>query len=274
MPAATFAEARRIGQADADRERRGDGRHDSVAGAGDIEDLADFGALDMDGAVGRRPAPTLGAERGENRVEAAPFDQRAGGRDDLAVGRNRHSRGVGELAPVRLQQIGAAIADVIAALRVDDDPRAGLARRPDDLERHPFGQHALGVIRDDDDRMVGHKLAREPQQIFADVGIERDRAFAIGAQQLLVAGDVARLDRGRALRLHENMRLGAVLRFDQAPDLAAGFVIADDGDERCRRPQRPQVAQHISGAAETSSFRARSTSTGIGASGDTRSTWP
>ena len=107
------------------------------------------------------------------------------------VGGYRHSRGMSQLAPVRLYQIGAAIAYVIATLRVDDDIGAGLARRPDDLERHPFGQHAFGVIRDDDDGMVGHQLARQPQQIFADIRIERDRAFAVGPQELLIAGDVA-----------------------------------------------------------------------------------
>src|SRR5712671_2288417 len=45
--------------------------------------------------------------------------------------------------------------------------------------------------------------------------------------------DIPHLDSGRALRLDEDMRLGAVLRFYQTPDLAAGFVIANDGDERC-----------------------------------------
>ena len=72
-----ISEARRIGQADADRERRGDRRHDSVAGAGNIEDLADFGALNMGRAVGRNQHRPFRAERGENRVEAATLDQRA-----------------------------------------------------------------------------------------------------------------------------------------------------------------------------------------------------
>ena len=147
---------------------------------------------------------------------------------------------MGQFAPVWLYQIGTAISYVIATLRVDDDTGIGLARRPDDLERHPFGQHALGVIRDDDNRMVGHKLARQPQQVFADIRIERDRAFAVGTQELLIACDIARLYRGRPLRLDEDMRLGAVLRFYQTPDLSAGFVVADNGNERCSRAQRPQ----------------------------------
>jgi ribosomal protein S18 acetylase RimI-like enzyme len=50
------------------------------------------------------------------------------------------------------------------------------------------------------------------------------------------------------------MRLGAVLRFYQTSDLAAGFVVADNGDERCGRPQRPQVAQHVSRAAQRLHF--------------------
>ena len=50
------------------------------------------------------------------------------------------------------------------------------------------------------------------------------------------------------------MRLGAVLRLDQTPDLAPGFVIADDRDERRSRPQRPQIAQHISRAAQRLHF--------------------
>ena len=163
----------------------------------------------MGRAVGRDQHRPFRAERGQNRVEAATLDQRAGGRDDLVVGRHGHSRGVGEFAPVRLYQVGAAISYLIAALRVYDDPGAGLARRPDNLERHPLGQHALGVIRDDDDRMVGHKLARQPQQVLANVRIKRDRAFAVGPQQLLIACYIARLDCGRALRLDEDMRLGA-----------------------------------------------------------------
>ena len=37
--------------------------------------------------------------------------------------------------------------------------------------------------------MIGHQLARQPQQVFADIGVERRRGFAIGAQQLLVGRD-------------------------------------------------------------------------------------
>ena len=50
------------------------------------------------------------------------------------------------------------------------------------------------------------------------------------------------------------MRFGAVLSFYQTPDLAAGFVIADNRDERCGCPQRPQIAQHVSRAAQRLHF--------------------
>src|SRR5438477_290578 len=78
-----ISEASRIGQGDTDRERRGDRRHDSIAGAGNIEDLADFGALNMGRAVGRNQPRPFRAERGENGVETAALDQCAGGSDDF-----------------------------------------------------------------------------------------------------------------------------------------------------------------------------------------------
>ena len=37
---------------------------------------------------------------------------------------------------------------MIAALWVDNHAGANLARRPDDLERHPFRQHAFGIVGD------------------------------------------------------------------------------------------------------------------------------
>ena len=46
-------EARCVGQVDTDSERGGDRRQDGVAGAGDIVDLPDFGALNMGCPVGR-----------------------------------------------------------------------------------------------------------------------------------------------------------------------------------------------------------------------------
>src|SRR5216683_3815846 len=98
--------------------------------------------------------------------------------------------------------------------------------------------------------MVLHKLAGEPQQILADVGVERGRALAIGPQELLIAGYVTRLYRRRALRLHENVGLGPVLRFYQTPDLATGLVIADNGDKRRSRPQCPEVPHYIARPAE------------------------
>ena len=50
------------------------------------------------------------------------------------------------------------------------------------------------------------------------------------------------------------MRLGAVLRFYQPPDLAAGFVVADNRDERGGRSERPQIAEHVSRAAQRLHF--------------------
>src|SRR5262249_15082185 len=124
-------------------------------------------------------------------------------------------------------------------------------RCPDDLERYALGQNTLGIVRDDDDRMVGHEFAREPEQILADVGIERDRALSIGPQKLLIAGNVARLERRGALRLHENMRLGPVLRLYQPPYLSPALIIADDKNKGRRRPQPPQFAGNIPGPAKT-----------------------
>ena len=103
---------------------------------------------------------------------------------------------------------------MVASLRIDDNIGAGIARRPDDLERDALSQNAFGVIRDNDDRMVGHQLARKPEQILADIRVERDSALSIGSEQLLIAGDVARLQCRGALGLHENVRLGPVLGFN------------------------------------------------------------
>src|SRR5712691_8008178 len=110
-------------------------------------------------AIGRHEHRPFRAKRSKDRVETASFDKRARCRDNFAVGCDWHSCGVGELAPVRFKEIGAAVADVIAALGVDDYPCPGLSRGPDDLESDTLSQHAFAVIRDNDDGVVGHKLA-------------------------------------------------------------------------------------------------------------------
>ncbi len=155
-----------------------------------------------------------------------------------------------QLPPVRLQQIGATITDVVAALWIDDDERARLARCADDFERHPLGQHPLRIVGDDHHRMRGHQLARQPQQILADIRIKRHRSLAIGPQQLLVGRNVTRFDGSRALRLDQDVDFRAFLRLKQPADLSAAVVVTDDRDERCRSPQGDEVAQHVAGAAQ------------------------
>src|SRR5262249_55710571 len=106
------------------------------------------------------------------------------------------------------------------------------------------------VIGNDDDGVVGHQLAGEAEQVFPYVRIERDRTLAIGPQELLIAGDITHLYGRRALRLHENMGFGTILRLDEPTDLSTSLVIADNRNERGSRAQSPKVAQYISGAAE------------------------
>ena len=102
--------------------------------------------------------------------------------------------------------------------------------------------------------MGRHQLAGQPQQVFAEKGTERDRSLPIGPQQLLVRRDIARLDRGRALRLDQDVNLGAVLGFQQPADLATGIVAADDRYEGSRGSQGHEIAQHIAGAAQGFQF--------------------
>ena len=136
----------------------------------------------MGSSVRRDENEAVGTERGKYGTEAAALDQRPGCGDDILLRGDWHAGRLAELAPVRTQEIGAAIADMVAPPRVDDDLRPGLLRSADDLQRDAFGQHPLRIIRNDDHPMARHQLAREAQQILADVRSERDRALAIGAQ--------------------------------------------------------------------------------------------
>jgi hypothetical protein len=72
---------------------------------------------------------------------------------------------------------------------------------------------------------------------------------AIRTRQLLAAGDESGLRRGRPAALHQQPGLDPRLAADEPGQVAAGLVVADDGDEGDRGAECRQVADHVAGAA-------------------------
>ena len=149
------------------------------------------------------------AQRDQHRVDAAIVDQHARRGDDRRFIVDRAIGGGAELAAVRLDQRGAAICPIVGALGVDHDGVPGAARRGDDLGGDALGQHALGVVRDDDDLVLRQELAHHAEEIVAQRAGERRGLLAVGAQHLLGPGDVAGLERRGAAAFGQEMRLGA-----------------------------------------------------------------
>ncbi len=145
------------------------------------------------------------AQRNENGAEPALRDKGARRGDDLRWRADRHSRRLGELAAIWLQHAGAAIGVVVGPLGVDDHRLTGGARGGNDGGGDPFTHRPLGVVGDDDDFVLTDRLLDEAQEIRPHIGPERRDALAIGAQHLLIGGNIARLHRGDAPGLDENV---------------------------------------------------------------------
>ncbi len=199
-------------------------------------------------------AASILAQRDEHGAEIASGDQRARGGDDLILRADRHARRLGELAAVRLQHAGAAIGCVVGALGVDDHRLAGGAGGGNDGGGDAVGKHALGIVRDDDDGVVGNRLLDEAYEIPAHIRAERGHALAVGAQHLLGGGDVAGFHRGHPPGLDQDVRLDIAGLGNQLVELAPRRIVADHRDEAGMRAQRLQVAQHIAGAARRAGF--------------------
>ena len=76
-PGRRVRQAGSIGQVEAGCERRRHRGHRCVSSSRYVVDLAHFGPLDMDRAIGRDQNHPLGTERGQDGGEAAALDQRA-----------------------------------------------------------------------------------------------------------------------------------------------------------------------------------------------------
>ncbi len=225
------------------RERR---RH-RVAGAGDVEHLRRLGReMVHAGAVEQRHAVLAAGH--QHRAEAMRAPQMPCGGDDRGLVGDVHARRLGELAPVRLDQVGARIAAVVAALRIDDHAAAGRARGGDHRRGHIGRHHALAVIGDDGDRGRHHRVLHDAEQALGELRMDRRGDLAIGAQELLALGDVAGLHRGLAAALHQQPGLDIGLAADQPGEVRAGLVVAQHRDEGDGGAERREVAHDIAGA--------------------------
>ena len=113
---------------------------------------------------------------------------------------------------------------------------------------------ALPVVRQHGDRGRRHRIARDPQQALGQPRLDRRVLLAVGAQQVLAGGEVARLQRGDAAALHQQPRFDVGLAADQAGQVRAGLVVAHHGDEGHRRAERGEVADDVAGTARHGHF--------------------
>ncbi len=171
------------------------------------------------------------AQRDQDRAELEIVDEGARRGGDLVLAADRQLGGSAELAAIGLQEAGAAIGGIVEALGIDHHEMAGAARRHDRRRGDALVEDALGIVREDGDVAGRRRVLDQPQQILAHRRRDRRHLLAVGAQELLRAGDVAGLDRGGATALDEEMHL-AVLRLRGKPaHLAAGGVVPHHRDE-------------------------------------------
>ena len=232
------------------RQTRGHGGGHRVAGAGNVEHVARFR-----GEMPRRlslydQAHAVRAPGRENALHAGTIDKTVGRGDDVFIAVRRLSGSLGELLQVRRDQVRSRVRREVAALGVDHHRNACLDGEGDNLLGEAAAEHPLAVIGKYHGAAVRQRRQHLFQNAFPKPAVQRLQGFLIGAEHLLGAGDVARLDGGRPVVAVDQIGLGAGQLAQQRGDPRAGGIAADDRDEGGRDPQAREVAGDISGPAE------------------------
>ena len=186
----------------------------------------------------------------QDRAERVAVDERPAGGDDGVVALQALACSMGELGAVRRQHRGAGVAPIVAALGIDHHRAAravgGLDQAPQQVRR----EDPLGVVGEDHRVRGRERVPCEADQAVGRAGRDRLGRLRIGAEQLLRAGDEARLLGGLAPAFHQQVGLDPFLAPDHAGEPAPHLVVPDHGEQRRVRAQRDEIAHHIAGAAQ------------------------
>ncbi len=122
-------------------------------------------------------------------------------------------------------------------------------RGGDQLGGEAVGEHPLGVVGEDQHRAFGLPAGNRLEDLPAGGGIGGCYALVVRAEELLIAGEEAGLDRRPPSCLHDE-REGdrRALVFESRAELGAAAVVADDGRQPDGGAERPQVARDVADA--------------------------
>ena len=124
-----------------------------------------------------------------------------------------------------------------------------------DLGQEPI-QHrgrydSFAVVGDEHRRRVGKRALDAPPQLVDHGGCGRFAGFLVGAQDLLVVRDDARLERGAACGIGEHPRVRVhFARVELSPQALGRGVGPRDSDQDGRRPERANVVGHVGRSAQ------------------------